>query len=281
MKDFVEIRSSLLKVLSSGTFISLALLLGSCSQENPSSEQTNRTQIINSEQQDWVKEELLTQVTGLRKELAELRNEVKALDGKVSNLNLAAAKPSLPVAVAPKEMALKDPYAMGVDDAKVIVLEFTDYQCPYCARHSKNVLPSIKKNFVDTGKIRYAIRDYPLGFHAQAKGAAIAANCAGEQGKYWEMHEILFNNSRSLSEEFYKQQVVSLGMNDEKFQTCITDDANSKNIDQVLAEGSKYGVTGTPKFFVGVIKEDKVVNIKVISGAQGYDVFASAIEARL
>lgn len=268
------------KIFRCGVFITLTYL-SACSQNESSSSHSNNSQNLSSTQQDWVKEELLTQVTELRKEFAELRKDVKALDGKVSKIRVAGTQPTRPVAKAPKEMSLNDPYFMGEDDARVMVVEFTDYQCPFCARHSKNVFPEIKKNFVDTGKIRYAIRDYPLGFHSQAKSAAIAANCVGEQGKYWDMHEILFNNSGSLSSDFYAQQVEQLGLNVEKYQTCVDKSDSTKNIEQSLADGNKYGVTGTPKFFVGVIKEDKLINIKAISGAQSYNVFASAIEARL
>ena len=281
MKKFVGIRVSLPSQFSGSVILALTFILSSCSQDNTSSNQLDTNQAVSPEQQDWVKEELLTQVTGLRKELAELRVEVKALDGKVPNLKVADNKPSRPAAIAPKEIPLNDPYAMGDDSAKVIIIEFTDYQCPYCARHSKGVLPEIKKNFVDTGKIQYAIRDYPLGFHAEAKGAAISANCAGEQGKYWEMHDVLFDNPRNLSKDFYQQQVAKLDLNLEKFQTCVDNPASATAIDQSIADGSKYGVSGTPKSFIGVIKDNKIVNIKSISGAQGYNVFAAAIEERL
>ncbi|MDZ4216981.1 MAG: thioredoxin domain-containing protein, partial [Candidatus Gracilibacteria bacterium] len=114
----------------------------------------------------------------------------------VANNAPAAAVPS-PVAPANPtitasldELVDDDPF-MGDDDAPVTIIEWTDYQCPFCGRHSTQTLPSIKKEYIDTGKVKYVLRDLALSFHPNALPGAKAANCAGEQEKYWEMHDLI------------------------------------------------------------------------------------------
>ena len=94
---------------------------------------------------------------------------------------------------------IDDDAVLGDDSATVTVIEFTDYQCPFCSRHFEQTFGQIKKNYIDTGKVKYVVRDFPLSFHSNAHKAAEAAECAGEQGKYWEMHEKLFKEQGTWS----------------------------------------------------------------------------------
>lgn len=233
-----------------------------------------QTQLVEKQKYEWVVEEILQQLTELRKEVNSMKKDVTALNDKFDALAKNAQRGGK---AAPTTVDLGN-NIMGDQNASYAIVEFTDYQCPFCGRHSKNVLPQIKKELIDTGKVKYALRDYPLGFHGQAKGAAVAANCAGEQGKYWEMHEVLFNNQRELKDTLYIETAQSLNIDATKFTQCLNNPAKSKAVDQDLAYGNTLGVTGTPKFFVGKVKGNTITNIQVISGAQSYGAFSGAID---
>lgn len=101
---------------------------------------------------------------------------------------------------------MSDKPRMGSKDAKLAVIEYSDFQCPFCDRYTKNTFPRIKENYIDTEKVQYVARDFPLSFHRQAKSAAIAANCAGYQGKYWEMHGMLFKHRNDLKRDLYAKK---------------------------------------------------------------------------
>ena len=223
---------------------------------------------------EWVLEEILQQVTELRKEVISMKEEVAALNVKFDALPKGAVQGGKD-ALTKVELGGN---ILGDEDASYAIVEFSDFQCPYCSRHAESVFPQIKKELIDTGKIRYTVRDYPLGFHKEAKGAAIAANCAGEQDRYWDMHEVLFANQRKLKNDFYIETAQSLNLEQDKFTQCLENPAKSKAVDQDIAYGNSLGVTGTPKFFVGRIKDNTIIDIQVISGAQNYDAFSGAIE---
>jgi protein-disulfide isomerase len=232
----------------------------------------------------WVTEEVLSQLQELRKSNKELVETVSALNDSVKNLEakvsgLASGRPAAPS--APKSLAFNNTNAMGSKKARVAIIEYTDYQCPFCSRHSKQVLPEIKKKLVETNKVAYVVEDFPLGFHGAAKKAAVAANCAGKQGKYWPMHDALFASPNRLGEELYQEIATAEKLNMKKFSACLNDPDNEKAIDRSIAAGSEIGVTGTPKFFIGQIEGDTIINVTSISGAQSYGVFEAAVEKHL
>ena len=123
------------------------------------------------------------------------------------------------------------------------------------------------------------IKDYPLGFHQEAKSAAVAARCAGLQGKYWEMHSALFSNQRQLDHNMYTQIARNENLDLETFKTCMEDKQQIAIVEDDLAYGSEIGVTGTPKFYVGMLDGDEMTNIKVISGAQPFASFSTAVKS--
>ena len=221
---------------------------------------------------DWVKDEILQQLSELRKEVKSLKDDVAKIDGKLDSkiVNRGAGK-------APKEVKLNSGISFGDSNAKIAIVEFTDYQCPFCARHSKTVLPQLMKGYINSGKVRYVMYDFPLSFHAQAKHASVAARCAGKQAKYWEMHNAIFGNQRSLGEEFYIQTAKKLKLNEAAFRDCLVDQTVLQKVEQNIEYGNQLGVTGTPKFYVGKVSNDVINNIIVISGAQSYAAFSRAI----
>jgi protein-disulfide isomerase len=136
---------------------------------------------------------------------------------------------------------------------------------------------------VKTGKLRYAVRDFPLeAIHPQAFKAAEAAHCAGDQGQYWEMHVLLFQNQRALGPAELTKYAGTLGLDGAKFQTCLDKALHAEAVKRDLAEGMKAGVRGTPTFFLGTIESgDKVRVTRIIRGAQPAEAFKAAIDAAL
>jgi protein-disulfide isomerase len=159
--------------------------------------------------------------------------------------------------------------AMGDKDAKVTLVEFSDYQCPFC----KRVRPTIWR-LVDEykGKLRYVFMDFPLSFHKDAKKAAEAARCAGDQGKYFEMNRKLFDNQDKIGIGNLKGYAKELGLDVKKFDKCLDDGAHTKDIEASIAKGSSVGVSGTPAYFINGI---------MISGAQPYESFKELIDSEL
>ena len=169
---------------------------------------------------------------------------------------------------------------LGADDAPVTLVEFTDYQCPYCSRFFTATLPGIKEKYIDTGKVRLVIKDLPLAMHARARPAAVAAHCAGDQDQFWAMHDILFENNRQLQDEHLAQYAQDIGLDTDVFQECLASKRHDTMIAADVAEASRQGITGTPTFIVGRTTDDVVEGIKLV-GAQPIETFRTNIDALL
>lgn len=176
-----------------------------------------------------------------------------------------------------------DQPVIGKKDAKVTIVEFSDFQCPFCGRFYKESYGQIKSKYVDTGKAKIIFRHFPLSFHQNAQKSAEAAECANRQGKFLEYHDLLFNNSQSdgtgLNLPDLKKYADQLGLNKgtlgfgkNRFNDCLDKGEAADVVSKDTAEGTASGVTGTPSFFI---------NGKKVVGAQPYSVFETAIEAAL
>ena len=199
----------------------------------------------------------------------------------------AAQAPQPPrVAAEPVDMVLSivGAPAKGAAEAKVAVIEFTDYQCPFCARHAGATLAAIENDYVQSGKVRYVLRDFPIAsIHPQAAKAHQAAYCAGDQGKYWDMHRQLFANQRKLGALDLLGYAQGLGLEAKAFESCMDGGKYAGAVEKAFADGEKGGVTGTPTFFLGLI-DPATGTVKVtrrIRGAHPYVVFKEAIESLL
>ncbi len=145
-------------------------------------------------------------------------------------------------------------------------------------------MPQIEKEYIETGKLRYVVRDFPLeSIHQYAFKAAEATRCAGEQGKYWEMHDQLFTHQQALSPTDLAGYAQAIGLNVQLFQACLESGHYAEAIRKDVAEGQKAGVTGTPAFFIGVAEgtDDKVKVLRALKGAQAYNGFKTAIDSVL
>ncbi|HSG29927.1 MAG TPA: thioredoxin domain-containing protein [Thermodesulfobacteriota bacterium] len=218
-------------------------------------------------------------------EVSNIKASVAKQDEEIAKLSKAiAARPAAPAA----QPAAADPQnvKVSIDDdpikgdlkAPVTIVEFSDYECPFCKRNHDQVFSQIKKEYIDTGKVRYVFRDYPLGFHKKAIPAAIAANCAGEQGKYWEINDFLFQSKANLSDEKYIEFAKNNNLDMEKYQACLKDKKQEAEVDKDFKDGQAYGVRGTPSFFIGKTQEGKEMTGAYIRGARPFDAFKTEID---
>ncbi len=171
-------------------------------------------------------------------------------------------------------------YVLGSEDAPVTLVEFTDYQCPYCSRFHRITYPDLKKNYIDTGKLRYVSRDLPLSFHKNALSAARATRCAGEQNKYWELRDVLSLNPKNLGKEGIAQYAQEQKLDMKGFQSCFNSTKYEKEIQQDIADAQSVGITGTPGFILGPTSKNTIDGI-VIKGAKPYTAFAAQIDTIL
>ncbi len=157
----------------------------------------------------------------------------------------------------------------GSADAALTIIEYSDFQCPYCARAEPTV-KKIKETYGNAVSIEY--RQFPLDFHENARAAAEASECAREQGKFWEYHDVLFANQASLSVANYKEWAADMGLDTAQFNSCLDSGKYAGVVNEDIQAGVRAGVSGTPTFFV---------NGQKIVGAQPFSVFQSAIDSAL
>lgn len=169
------------------------------------------------------------------------------------------------------DVEIGDAPVFGPDSAKVKIVEFSDFQCPFCARGA-NVMNELKAKYGD--KIQVAFKNFPLPFHQQAKPAARAALCAHEQKPqaFWQMHDLMFEDQQNLGDSALLEKAKKLGLDEQKFTDCFSSTRFNDSIDQDMAEGQNLGVKSTPTFFV---------NGMMVTGAQAIEVFSELIDQEL
>lgn len=172
----------------------------------------------------------------------------------------------------------------GRPDAKLVFVEFSDFQCPFCGRYTRDTLPQVERDYVETGKIRYVFRHLPLErLHPLALRAAEAGDCAHQQGKFWPMHARLFGNQMGLAEADLTRSAEALGLDLSRYQQCMASQSTSPvRVRQDQAEGLRAGITGTPTFFIGTMTNTgKVHVLKRMVGAQPYASFKTTLDGLL
>jgi len=192
-------------------------------------------------------------------------------------------EPTIPtgvVAVRADDFVDDDP-VLGNKNAPLTIVEFSDFQCPFCRRFWKETLPQIEKDYIDTGKVQFAYRHFPLtAIHPAAVPAAQASECANEQGRFWQMHDKIFDEQEKLSAggtaQFeasdLKKWASDLGLNTTQFNQCLDSGKFTKNVTDDEQEAQKLGINGTPTIFVNGLS---------LVGAQPYDSFKSLIDKEL
>lgn len=183
---------------------------------------------------------------------------------KKYNVSFVGLQPARQTVSIPADAPFKGP-----KDAPVTIVEFTDYQCPYC-QQAQQYVERVTAAYPD--KVRLVYQEFPLDFHGQAKPAGVAARCSGEQGKFWEMHSNLLNKPGPLDAADLQGRAAGLGIDTAKFNACVASGKFDPIIQKAVENGRSVGVSGTPTFFL---------NGRSFSGAQPFEVFERMIEEEL
>ncbi len=232
-----------------------------------------------------VERAILRELMALNAEIRRLRHDVTHLRRAVNDIRKvfggAAGDAPPQAAPVPERLSLDDDPVLGSRKARVGIVEFSEFECGFCARFHRETFPQIKSRYVASGKVLYVFRDFPLGFHKQARDAAIAANCAGEQGAYWAMHHELFENQKKLGAALYEELAARLGLDRDTFERCMQEAARSVEIDRDVEAAREAGVDGTPTFFIGRVEGNDLVDLRRLVGAQSIDAIAVEIDRLL
>ena len=212
------------------------------------------------------------QADAILRELRDLRTLVQKQQ--------PAPTPAAPAPPRTVTVGLGDSPSLGQANAPVVLVEFTDLQCPYCKRAHDGVLAELKKKYVDAGKLRLVSRNLPLPFHPNAEPAALAALCAGEQGQFWAMRDRLFDNTEALSRQDFLKAAEALKLDTEAFTACLDAKRPAPRIASDKQDAAAAGITGTPSFVIGRAAGDKVTGLLMI-GAKSTAVFDAEIEKLL
>jgi protein-disulfide isomerase len=222
------------------------------------------------------------QTTITSQQADEILKELRAIRGAIERLQIAA--PPQPQAPPPPPEKVKianvSGYMLGRPDAPLTMVEFTDLQCPFCNRFALQTFDQLKKEYIDSGKVRFITRDYPLGFHPFALPAAKASRCAGDQGKFWELRNALVRNADKLSASFITQTAASLKIDMKAFEACTASAQYDPAIQKDVAEAGSCDVSGTPTFFIGKTSAQGIDGHRIV-GAQPYALFQAKIEELL
>jgi protein-disulfide isomerase len=212
---------------------------------------------------------------------SELNEVIAKLESKIVKNQQAVEQPN----VQPISVSIDDDPVRGDQNAPITIVEFSDFQCPFCARFHIQTLPLIVEQYVETGKVKFVYRDFPIqSSHPNAMPAAAASECAHEQDKYWEYHDMLFENQGVWNNEeitsaitIFKEFATELELNQEQFNTCLDSGKYVEEINNDLKDGRNYGITGTPGFFIG----NEEIGFVKLTGAQPFEAFKSIIDSQL
>lgn len=178
----------------------------------------------------------------------------------------------------PPQVSVKDDPRLGSATAKIAIVEFSDYQCFYCREFHRKQFERLKKEYIDTGVVQFIYKDLPLRTHRQAVPAAMAARCAGAQGRFWGMHDALFDHQGRLGPNLFLELARQLNLDEVKFNACLESQAPVQGIGQDVSTARMLGFTGTPSFLIGKIEGDTLTVVRWSRGALTFEVFAQEIE---
>jgi protein-disulfide isomerase len=222
----------------------------------------------------------ITNMTSNQISEKDLDDAIAKLELKILQNQLPTKQPQIPVKIS----ADNDPI-IGDPNAPITIIEFSDFQCPFCARFHIETLPLILEEYIEQGKVKLVFRDFPIqSIHPNALPASVAAECANEQGKFKEMHDMLFDNQNEWSKQntvdvlsSFSQYATNIQLEQVTFDSCLTNGKYIEEIKKDLDDGKNYGVSGTPGFFVG---NDEIGYVE-LKGAQPFGSFKKIIDAQL
>jgi len=210
----------------------------------------------------------------------EFKNEIAKLELKILENQLPTKQPSIPLKISTDN----DP-TIGNPNAPITIIEFSDFQCPFCARFHVETLPLIMNEYINEGQVKLVFRDFPIqSIHPNALPASFASECANDQGEFKEMHDKLFENQKKWSNQnldnvmiTFNQYASEIGLEQEIFDSCLKNGKHIEEIQKDLEEGRIYGITGTPGFFIG----NEQVGFVELKGAQPFENFKKVIDMQL
>ena len=224
---------------------------------------------------------LKREIDALKAQQAEMQKDLDAIRAFLQQMiveKTQAAMVNAPIAVAGAP-------SRGAAGAKVMMVEVSDYHCPFCRRHTLTTQPQIDAEYINSGKLRYVFVDYPIDqLHPDAFKAHEAANCAGEQGKYWEMHAKLFDQppprDGSQLTAVLMSQAQSVGLDSARFKACMDGGKYSKPVRENVERMQTLGIDSTPTFLIGLTPPagQPMKVVKVVRGAVPFAQFKSAID---
>lgn len=220
--------------------------------------------------QEAAKEEGIT-----RQQAGAILDELRAIRQLLSRQQAPPLQGPEPVIKGSLKIETKD--YLGKKDAPITVVEFADYECPFCRQFHTTTFEQVRKQYIDTGKIRFVAVDLPLPFHPHAQKAAEAAHCAGDQGQFWQMREIL-SATPKLALDDLMNYAGSLKLNVKDFKTCLDSDKYKKLVLEGLNDASRLNVNGTPSFLIGKTTPEGVDGTLLV-GAQPFPAFEAAVTA--
>lgn len=219
------------------------------------------------------------------RELVRMRLRVDSLARTVTAMNASlGGRGGLPIAPETVTVSTRGVAMLGDSAAPVTIVEFTDFQCPFCGRHATTTLPALRNGDIKAGKVRYIVRDLPISeIHPWAVKAAIAARCARAQSEaaYWQYHDALFANQRALADSLFPILAKEVKLDTARFNACRTSGRFDKLIDADRGEAMGLGLSGTPSFVIGSSRLDGEVVGRVIRGAQPLSQFEATIAAAM
>jgi len=216
----------------------------------------------------------------MQADLLALKTEVAVLKERIPE----PRKPRRPVEDVSITIKIDGAPTRGSAEARWVLVEYTDYQCPFCARHARQGVQKLLVDYVAGGKLRYILKDFPLtAIHPQAAKAAEAAHCAGAQQKYWVYHDRLFENQRTLAPAQLLEHAGALGLDLVVFKACLDGGDFAYRVRAGLAEGQKAGVVGTPTMLLGRLSEDggSVRAVKRLRGALPFEIIKAILDEAL
>ncbi len=213
-----------------------------------------------------------------REQADEILSELRQIRQLLEKQQAAAPAPNRPAEPARAKLNMAGAEMLGNKDAPLTMVEFTDYQCPFCQRFHVTAFGELKKNFIDTGIVRFYSRDLPLDtMHPNAMRAAMSARCAAEQGQFWKLRDIMGANPDKLDMNSIMADAVGLNMNTQAFKSCVESEKYKPSIQNDVLEAAKIGADGTPTFVIGK-STPTGVDGEVLVGAQPYPAFEQKLK---
>lgn len=197
-----------------------------------------------------------------------------------ARLTRGSAQPSVLVPNDP--ITFEREAALGMPSAKIAIIEYSDFQCPFCGVVARGVVPALIRDYVQPGKALFVFKNLPLPIHPLAMGAAAAAHCAGQQNKFLEMHDLLFGAPSKLADVDLKTAATQIGLDVAAFDSCRNTPSTAKAVQADASEAAALKISGTPTFFFGKVEERSRVRVSsVLSGAKPIEDFKKVIDPLL